>query len=70
VVDELGRAYVAGYGQGDVMRLPEGMVVAHVANPASLAFRGSRLLVVDYHLGEPTREGGLYAIDLGVCGAH
>jgi hypothetical protein len=35
-----------------------------------LAFRGGALLVVDYHLGELTREGGLYTVDLGVCGAR
>jgi sugar lactone lactonase YvrE len=69
VVDELGRAYVAGYGRGEVLRLPEGKVVGKVANPASLAFRGGSLLVVDYHLGEPMREGGLYAVDLAACRA-
>ncbi|HKP60381.1 MAG TPA: SMP-30/gluconolactonase/LRE family protein [Polyangiales bacterium] len=70
VVDELGRAYVAGWGGGDVHRLSDQKVVASVAKPASLAFRGGTLLVVDYHLGEPTREGGLYAVDLGACGAR
>jgi sugar lactone lactonase YvrE len=69
VVDELGRPYVAGYGQGAVFRLPEASVVAKVSNPASLALRGGSLLVVDYHLGEPAREGGLYAVELGACAA-
>jgi sugar lactone lactonase YvrE len=70
VVDELGRAYVAGYGQGEVLRVPDGAVIAKVTNPASLAFHGGELLVVDYHLNEPTKEGGLYAVRLGVCGAR
>jgi sugar lactone lactonase YvrE len=69
VVDERGRAYVAAYGQGAVLRLPEATLIANVANPASLAFRGGTLLVVDYHLGEPTREGGLYGVELGACAA-
>ena len=37
VVDELGHAYVTGYGQGEVLQLPAGTVVAKVANPASNA---------------------------------
>jgi DNA-binding beta-propeller fold protein YncE len=68
-VDERGELYVAAYGQGRVYHLPDESVIAGVASPASLAFRGGRLLIVDYHLNEPTREGGLYAADLGVCGA-
>lgn len=68
VVDELGRAYayVAGYGQGEVFRVSDGAVIAKVENPASLAFHGGDLLVVDYHLNEPTKEGGSYAVQLGV----
>ena len=70
VVDEQGHPYVAGYQEGVVWRLPEASVVAKVKNPASLAFRGGTLFIVDYHLNEPTLEGGVYAIELGVCGAH
>ncbi|MEY4582839.1 MAG: hypothetical protein RL701_7542 [Pseudomonadota bacterium] len=69
-VDEHGQVYVANYGEGPVLRIPEAREVARVAQPASLAFRGGTLFVVDYHLAEPTVEGGLYAVELGVCGAE
>jgi len=52
------------------LTLPEAALIANVANPASLALRGGTLLVVDYHLGEPAREGGLYAVQQGACGAR
>lgn len=68
-VDDRGKVYVAAYGLGQVYRLPEAEIVARVTNPASLAFRGGRLLVVDYHLNQPTLEGGLYAVNLGACRA-
>jgi sugar lactone lactonase YvrE len=69
VVDELGRVYVAGWGGGQVLRLPGAVVLAEVPHAASLAFRGGSLLIVEYHLGEATREGGLHALDLGACAA-
>jgi hypothetical protein len=61
---------VADYLGGNVVRLPEGDPVARVTNPASLAFRGGTLLITDYKVSSATLEGGLYAKDLGVCGAH
>jgi sugar lactone lactonase YvrE len=69
-VDEKGSVYVANYGQGPVLRVPDEMMVAMVKNPSSLAFRGGSLLVVDYHLNQPTVEGGLYSAELGRCGAE
>jgi hypothetical protein len=52
------------------LRVPDEMLVAMVKNPSSLAFRGGSLLVVDYHLNQPTVEGGLYSAELGRCGAE
>lgn len=67
-VDEQGRIYVANYQTGSVVRLPNEEVMARVTNPASLAFRGGELLVVDYHLNEPTLEGALYSVPAESCG--
>jgi hypothetical protein len=67
-VDELGELYVADWLGGNVIRIGTGRSVARVANPASLAFRGGTLLITDYKLGDAQQEGGLYAVDLGVCG--
>lgn len=69
-VDERGQLYVAAYGLGRVYQLPGERVIAQVTHPASLAFRGGDLLVVDYHLNQRTVEGGLYAVNLGVCGSR
>ncbi|MET0387025.1 MAG: SMP-30/gluconolactonase/LRE family protein, partial [Polyangiales bacterium] len=69
-VDETGEAYVADYLGGAVVRASDGDRVARLTNPASLAFRGGTLLVSDYRVMAPEAEGGLYAVDLGVCGAH
>lgn len=66
-VDAQGELYVAKYAAGAVVRASDGVVVATVPNPASLAFRGGTLLVTDYKL-QAERAGGLYAVALGVCG--
>jgi hypothetical protein len=68
-VDETGSLYVADYSAGTVLRAADGAAIARLTNPASLAFRGSTLLITDYRLGAPTRPGGLYAVNLGVCGS-
>ena len=68
-VDALGDVYVASYTPGPVLHLPDGESVATLDNPASLAFRGGTLLMVDYHLNQPALEGGLFAVALGRCGA-
>jgi len=68
-VDETRIVYVAYWLTGKVIRLSDGQVLStQIQNPASLAFRGGALLVTDYKL-EANIEGGLYAIDLGDCGA-
>lgn len=53
--------YFAQYLQGKVKRSSDGQTVAKMAEPKSLAFRGGTLFV--------TGKKGLYAVDLGVCGA-
>jgi sugar lactone lactonase YvrE len=68
-VDEKSNVYVSYYFSGTVIRVGDGVSIAQVANPASLAFRGGTLLITDYKLADPTAPGGLYAADLGVCGA-
>lgn len=68
-VDEHGRVYAADYNGGAVIRLEDSLAIAELTNPASFAFRGGTLLVTDYRLNQPDLEGGLYAIDLGACGA-
>ncbi|HET8939693.1 MAG TPA: SMP-30/gluconolactonase/LRE family protein [Polyangiales bacterium] len=68
-VDEKGDLYVADWLGGSVVQVSTGRAVMRIANPASLAFRGGTLLATDYKLGDAQAEGGLYAIDLGVCGA-
>lgn len=68
-VGEGGAIYVADWLGGSVLHAQSGKAVAGVTNPASMAFRGGTLLVTDYKLLEPDAEGGLYAIDLGMCGA-
>jgi sugar lactone lactonase YvrE len=66
-VDDTGALYVADYSGGQVMRLSDDQVIATLPTPASFAFRGGTLLVTDYRLNQPEAEGGLYAVDLGVC---
>jgi len=68
-VDERGRVYAADYKRGAVLRLADSQLMAELTHPASFAFRGGTLLVTDYHLNQPALEGGLYAIELGACGA-
>ncbi|MET0388768.1 MAG: SMP-30/gluconolactonase/LRE family protein [Polyangiales bacterium] len=63
-----GELYVAAYGGGAVYRVADESVVARLTHPASLAFHGDSLLITDYHLNEPTIEGGLYRLALGACG--
>jgi sugar lactone lactonase YvrE len=77
-VDERSTVYVADYLGGGVIRAKDGVRVAPAAsggsaglrNPASFAFRGGTLLITDYHVMAPEQAGGLYAIDLGVCGGQ
>jgi hypothetical protein len=69
-VDENGGLYVANYTGGTILKLPDAVEVARTTNPASLAFRGTTLLFTDYRLTDPSAEGGLHAIDLGICGAR
>jgi sugar lactone lactonase YvrE len=71
-VDESGKVYVAYYlaSPGAIIRVSDKKTVATIegGSPGSIAFRGGTLLITDYKLTADT-EGGLYAIDLGVCGA-
>ena len=60
-VAEGGERFLAHYLEGTVRRSSDGHVVAALAEPRSLAFRGGTLLV--------TGRDGLYAVELGVCGA-
>lgn len=53
--------YVARYLNGIVSRTSDGKKVAGMKEPKSLAFRGGTLLI--------TAATGLFAVDLGVCGA-
>lgn len=69
-IDEHGMIYVANYQLGTVVRLPNQDVMAKVTNPAGLAFRGSDLFIVDYHLNEPSLEGALYVVSTDSCGAY
>ena len=67
--------YVADYLGGGVIRAKDGMRVTPaagggLANPASFDFRGGTLLITDYHVMAPEQAGGLYALDLGICGAR
>lgn len=67
-IDENGIIYVASYTTGEIVRTSdEKIITTDVVNPASLAFRGSELLITDWKMLTGL-EGGLYAIDLGVCG--
>jgi sugar lactone lactonase YvrE len=68
-VDEHGELYIASYLGGAVLRSSDGSKIAEITNPASLAFRGGTLFITDYKLLEPQAKGGLYAIELGACGA-
>jgi sugar lactone lactonase YvrE len=67
-VDAAGTLYVAEYQAGTVRRTRDQKVVATLVDPASFAFRGGSLLVTSYHLNDTQSEGGLYALQLGVCG--
>jgi SMP-30/Gluconolactonase/LRE-like region len=67
-VDAAGELYVADYLGGAVLRVRDERPLAQLSNPASFAFRGGSLLVTSYHLNDPRTEGGLYALQLGVCG--
>jgi hypothetical protein len=68
-VGATGELYVADYQGGAVLRVRDGMRLAKLSHPASFAFRGGSLLVTSYHLNDPKTEGGLYTLQLGVCGA-
>lgn len=61
VVAEGDDRYIAHYLQGKVRRSSDGEIVASMAEPKSLAFRGGTLFV--------TAKTGLFAVDLAVCGA-
>jgi sugar lactone lactonase YvrE len=67
-VDGMDQLYAASFLSGRVLRGPTAQPVATVPSPASLAFRGGTLFITDYKFGAPESEGGLYAVDLGVCG--
>jgi hypothetical protein len=60
-VAEKNDRYVARYLRNFVSRTSDGKRVATLSAPKSLAFRGGTLLV--------TGNTGLFAVDLGVCGA-
>jgi sugar lactone lactonase YvrE len=69
-VDAVGTLYIADYASGGaVLRGGDQVALASLSDPASLAFRGGTLFVTSYHLGSPETEGGLYALQVGVCGA-
>jgi len=68
-IDEHGVLYRANQLSGTVSRMSDEAVVARVPNPASLAFRGGTLLISDFKILGPLQgPGGVYAVDLGVCG--
>ncbi len=68
-IDENGVLYRANQLSGTVNRMSDEAVIARVPNPASLAFRGGTLFISDYKLlGSLQGPGGVYAVDLGVCG--
>jgi sugar lactone lactonase YvrE len=68
-IDEHGVLYRANQLSGTVSRMSDEEVVAKVPNPASLAFRGGTLLISDFKMLGPLQgPGGVYAVDLGVCG--
>jgi sugar lactone lactonase YvrE len=68
-IDDQGVLYRANQLSGTVSRMSDEAVVAHVPNPASLAFRGGTLLISDFKILGPLQgPGGVYAVDLGVCG--
>jgi hypothetical protein len=66
-VDENGTLYVANWLGGTVIQTPKTVLTDIIVNPASLAWRGGMLFVTDYKL-TAEEEGGLYAIQLGICG--
>lgn len=66
-VDQNGEVYAADYFFGNLVRLSDSKIIASLPTPASTVFRGGTLLVTDYRLNQPDAEGGLYAVDLGVC---
>ena len=68
-VDEAGEVYIADYLGGAVLRASDGRSVAQVTSPASMTFRGGTLLVTDYNVLDQKASGGVYAVDLAVCGA-
>jgi sugar lactone lactonase YvrE len=68
-IDDQGVLYRANQLSGTVSRMSDEAVVARVPNPASLAFRGGTLLISDFKMLGPLQgPGGVYAVDLGVCG--
>jgi sugar lactone lactonase YvrE/dienelactone hydrolase len=70
-IDDRGVLYRANQINGTVTRMSDEVVIANVPNPASLAFRGGTLYVSDFKLLGPLQnngDGGVYAIELGVCG--
>jgi sugar lactone lactonase YvrE len=69
-LDEHGSLYRANQLAGTVTRMPDETIVARVPNPASLAFRGGTLFITDFKMLGPLQnggQGGVYAVDLGVC---
>jgi hypothetical protein len=67
-IDAAGTLYIAEYETGVVRRTRDQAAVATLQHPASFAFRGGSLLVTSYHLNDTQSQGGLYALQLGVCG--
>jgi sugar lactone lactonase YvrE len=69
-IDDDGVVYRANQAAGTVTRMTDETVIAMPPNPASLAFRGGTMLMTDfkvYGVLQNGGEGGVYAIDLGVC---
>jgi sugar lactone lactonase YvrE len=70
VIDENGEVYQANQIGGTITRTSDQAVVGMVPNPASLAFRGGTLFATDFKtfgVLQNGGEGGIYALDLGVC---
>lgn len=66
IVDEEMDVYIASYLKGEVIRFSDGESIVSWTNAASLAFRGGTLYVTSFFF-DATQEGGLLAIDLGIC---
>jgi sugar lactone lactonase YvrE len=69
-IDENGVIYVASWTTGEVIRTSdEKVITTEIVNPTSFAFRGGTMLITDFKILAGI-EGGLYTVDLGVCGAQ